>query len=405
MNKLQTLLTFITVPILLSFSNITIATSLQDFIKTKPYLESKDFNITIPIEVWETKVYLFAKVNGKSYRFILDTGSPTILTKKVAEALNLEIKGENTGKDANGNLVKMDLSVLDSLKIGELTIRNIPVFIFDPTNLPLGDCILDGGVIGSEILPLATWQVNTQELQMSITDDASQLKYLADAKKAKLKIFGYPFTPIVAHSLNDEFTDNAMFDTGSTELLHLNKLAYEELKRRKLVSSVDSAAIGTFGESAGGRGPDTKFNLVPINKLSIGSVEFKDIKVWTRHEPPSLIGARIFESHIVTFDYPSHTVYFYQTQSQVPVKSFGFKPYLKNGAYHIGFLDQSSKLAKEGVNLHDQIVRVNDLELSNIDNDEQCEIHKLLATHLNSEELKITIKAGQSTRTLVLKRN
>ena len=62
------------------------------------------------IEIWNNKIFLTAKVNGKPFRFILDTGSPTILTTKVANELGLEILSENTSQDANGNLVKTNLS-------------------------------------------------------------------------------------------------------------------------------------------------------------------------------------------------------------------------------------------------------------------------------------------------------
>jgi len=136
---------------------------LSEVFNTKPYIKNKEFKSVIPIDIWSNKVFLNAKVNGKQFRFILDTGSPTLLAKKVAKDLDLEIKGENTGKDANGNLVKMELSIIEQLKIGDVKFRNIPVFIFDPSNLKLGDSIFDGGIIGSEIMPLSNWQINFEK--------------------------------------------------------------------------------------------------------------------------------------------------------------------------------------------------------------------------------------------------
>ena len=91
-------------------------------------------------------------MNGKAYRFILDTGSPTILTKAVADELGLVIEAENTGKDAHGNPVRMGLAILEQLRIGEVTFRNIPVFIYDATQQAMARCVLDGGVIGSDIV-------------------------------------------------------------------------------------------------------------------------------------------------------------------------------------------------------------------------------------------------------------
>ena len=372
---------------------------------TKPEILNKDYKSEIRIEIWNNKIFLTAKVNGKAFRFILDTGSPTILTTTVANELGLEILGENTGQDANGNLVRMNLSILEKLELADVTFQNIPVFIFDPSKFEIGAELFDGGIIGSEIMPLTNWQINFNHKNIVLTDDSSKLDFIKKAKKAPLKIYNYPFMPIMEFDVNNKFKDNALFDTGSTELFHLYDLAFNELKKQNLLNSDIHQANGTFGESGGGRGKDQSFNLVTLKKLSIGELDFKNTKVWTRPHAPSLIGARIFESQIVTLDYKNKTVYFYPYQQPLATKeSFGFKPYIKNQSVFVGFLIYDSPAYKSGIKLHDKIVHINNKNLSQLCKNSPIETISWLS-NIN-EESSITVKyiSNGKEKTVTLKK-
>lgn len=377
--------------------------AMPEVFKVQPRIANQNYKTVVPIDIWASKIFLQAEVNGKSYRFILDTGSPTILTKKVADALALEIQGQNTGKDANGNLVTMDLAVLQQLKIADVEFHNVPVFIFDPTGLEAGQHILDGGVIGSEIMPLATWQINFANKELVITDTVSRLEYISAAARARLEVYAYPHTPIIEHEINGKFKDKAIFDTGSPELLHLNEKAAQELKKRKLISSPVERGIGTFGESGGGRGEDQTYELLNIAELSLGSLKFEDVDVWTRAEVPSLIGAKLFASHIVTLDYTKRLIYFHEYRKQdARSAGYGFKPYIKDRAVYVGFLIKASKAHKAGIVLHDQLLEVNGKDLTQI---EAAHIQEELSWLANLDalsELRIKIKRGAKLKNLVL---
>ncbi len=328
--------------------------------------------------------------------------------KKVANDLGLAIKDKSTVKDGNGSAVDMTLSVLDQLKIGDVEFRNIPVFIFDPSHIELGDSIFDGGIIGSEIMPLSNWQINFEKKQLILTNDIKQLKFIDKAQTAKLKIYSYPYTPIVEYRINNSFEDQAIFDTGDSELFHLHERAFETLKNRKLIGSVAGKAMGSLGVSAGGRGKDTSFNLVSLKQLSFGELHFKNIEVWTHSIVASLIGAKIFESQVVTFDYENNIVYFYQYQDPIiNPRTFGFKPYLKNQAVYIGFLEESSAAEKAGMQLHDQIIKIDDFDLSELESLEPLELletMKSLSSIQQRQKIEITFNRNGFKKKVLLKK-
>ncbi|MCW9000790.1 MAG: aspartyl protease family protein, partial [Kangiellaceae bacterium] len=377
--------------ILLSVKTSFALNNLEVF-KTKSTVDGTQYSQVIPIELRGNKIFLHASINNKSFEFIFDTGSPTVITKRVANELGLKIAGKNVGKDANGNAVEMDLAIVEKLSLGEVNFRNVPVFIFDYTGLPMASCYFDGGVIGSEILPLAKWQIDFDRKQLVITDELNSLKHLKGAKTAELKSFGYPHAPILVHKLNGEFTDHAMFDTGNSELIQLNKLAYEELKKRGLLKKDANQAFGSFGESAGGLGQMTNYSQFELDELTIGSLGLNNVDVWTRPIVPTLIGAKILESHIVTLDFSGSQIFFYPfTKPNLKERTFGFRSYFEDGVFRIGFLSQNSQLAKAGVKVGDQVLRINNHKLGDVSQDKLCSVIESINAATQADNINMTV--------------
>src|SRR5690606_15377904 len=106
-----------------------------------------------------------------------------------------------------------------------------------------------------------------------------------------------------------------------------------------------------------------------LKRLSIGELQLKDLEVWTRPEVPSLIGAGVFESHIVTLDYSARVAYFHKyAEPKASPTTFGFKPYFESGEVYVGFLVKDSPATKAGLQLHDKIIKINDLDLRALNN-------------------------------------
>ena len=61
----------------------------KEFSETRPYIDAADFPAVIPIDVWSSKIFLTAEVKGSAHQFILDSGSPSMLTSEAAQTLGL----------------------------------------------------------------------------------------------------------------------------------------------------------------------------------------------------------------------------------------------------------------------------------------------------------------------------
>ena len=51
----------------------------------------KNFKVTFPFEMKNGYIVVKAKIKNKDYNFILDTGTPNLVSKEFAESLNLKI--------------------------------------------------------------------------------------------------------------------------------------------------------------------------------------------------------------------------------------------------------------------------------------------------------------------------
>lgn len=368
-----------------------------------PSLSATTFNFSVPISREFNKINLQASVNGLDYRFIVDSGSPTILSKKVADKLGLVPHGSNTGTDANGNSLTMQLAMLDNLTIGPISVRNIQVFIMDETTVPGSDCVFDGGIIGAEILSLLTWQINLPANSMTFSHTAANLNYLEGASTSPFVFSGYPFYPLVQYKINQTFVNTALLDTGNTELLHLNNQSFQHLINNDIVEQSSSEASGSFGVSGAGGGQVEHFYAVEIAQLTIGDFTLQNVNSWVKNSEPSLLGIGIFAQHIVTSDHLTKTLHFYPDSSvnQQP-HNYGFKLQLNENNVFVSFIEQGSIAEQAGLKLHDKVLSFNEHTMFPITPANTCAV---LAKTVNINQLdavRLRVQRGAQIHNITL---
>ncbi|WP_370235246.1 MULTISPECIES: aspartyl protease family protein [Henriciella] len=342
---------------------------------------------SLPVQIEAGKLKLDAAVNAKPGRFVFDTGSPTILSSTFAADLGLEIVGQNTGKDANGVPVSMDVAVVDTMTLGDTTFRNVPVLIFDFAGLPLADCFIGDGVIGSEIFPGSAWRINTETGEIQIAASVSDLGLSEEISGAPLYDFGYPHAPIIDYSIG-AMHDKALFDTGSGKVFSLFAKAMQspEVKAATVSGSVRKGS-GSEGVSAGGQGAVTDLVTLQLQSLQIAGVSLQDVPAQSRLAPPSLLGAGVLSSHIVTLDYPGKRLLLEPRSAPVTTQSSGNYAimYGDEGA-EVTQLYEKSEADRAGLRLGDRVTYVNGRALSVPDDEQQCATARWLVDEFDATQ-------------------
>lgn len=82
----------------------------------------------VPIVAIDPLPVIEASLNGVSRAFVYDTGASTInFSQELADELGLTSVSSVTGRSGNGQVATLYFGVLESLRIGEIEVRNFPV--------------------------------------------------------------------------------------------------------------------------------------------------------------------------------------------------------------------------------------------------------------------------------------
>lgn len=365
-----------------------------------PTLASQPFLETLPITIENNKIYLNAAVNGKTFRFIFDSGSPTVLTKAVADQLGLDSFGSNTGSDANGQRVTMEQVQINTLALGRVEFKDFTALVFDPTGLDVASCMLEGGVIGSDLFPLAVWQLNAENKTLSLASSTDDLKHIKPAKRVPLLQFGYPYAPIFDYEVGKKYRDKLMLDTGAPVEFTLAEPVFEALLRE---SQADGSVVGTGydGESAASVTEPREMARFHVESIKMGELRLKDVEGPVRSKAPTLMGARILESHVVTLDYINNSAYFLPIKARKPTKEASVQFRMVAGRVQVSYLADDSRSKQKGVELGHTVLAINGVDVSNIDDSTRCEKVRWLLALKATPRIEYTLLVDGQLETII----
>jgi hypothetical protein len=259
-----------------------------------------------PITLTSARILVDATVNGVKGRFILDTGSSSIvLNNNFASRVGakpLHLPGEAQTL-AMGGRSKIDTQQVDTIQFGSSTLSNVVV---DSRDFNAGDYQgLDDknydGLIGFDLFAGAVVRIHADPASMSITDPATTnlsgetgLPVLADISDG---------IPVVPMQLDGSINVNATLDSGDpADVLFGPDLIYKYHLR---MASRAAAAIPGFGNVECG----------VIDQLTLGPIVYRSVDACKRTEDiftgrNIIVGLDFLRHFNLTFDYPNGRLYF-----------------------------------------------------------------------------------------------
>lgn len=344
-------------------------------------IEREEDVTTIPLIPHMGKFAINASLNGVERKFVFDTGSPSMISRELAEQLELEVLGSNTGRDANGREVTTQIAVVDRLTIGGVTFRSVPVLIADFGISDPKGCFFDGGVIGSEIFPGSVWHINAERPMLQIAASVGDLPdwgAIENAIVAPLHDFGYPHAPVFEYRFGD-FTDRGLFDTGSSDTIVLfDRVVRDDQVQSAIIAGTVREGRGSQGVSAAGMGATTDLLRFDIEGMRVGNAELGRHSGTTRNAPPSLIGLGILNMYNVTLDYTGSRMVLHprrQLQPGAPYPGYGLME--SDAEVRVVQLFDGSIAQRAGLELGDRVVAIDGRDLAA--EDTTCETMQWLA--------------------------
>lgn len=344
---------------------ITSSTIAQNFNLNKGETETENYFTVVNFEFVNGKIIVPVVINNLTYKFLLDTGAPNLLSKKTSAILNPKLINKIDVNDANGNKSSMNIVEISNLSIGNINFKNsLALSSEDEKNLVF-DCFNIDGFIGSNLLRNSIVQIDINKKTLIITDNIKNLR-INKKNSSKLTLFGIQSSPYIWIKLSGEDSgkEQVLLDTGMKGFYSISNKHLNLFEKAKIF---EVNAIGNGTESIGlfGNSISNSHKRLLLPKLKISTSNFLNITTITTNDDNSKIGINLFEKGIGTIDFKNKKFYFdeYAIDTDLTEKQIGFSPTILNKKLSIGIVWDEN--LKNIIFTGDEIIAINNINYEN----------------------------------------
>lgn len=277
----------------------------------KGSINQKKYFEEINYELVKEKIVIPVTINGKIYRFLLDTGAPNIISKKLFDELNLVESNSTKIKDANNLVQSMHATEIPSLKIGSLNFENQLALIYDIHSNNLFNCYNIDGFIGSNLFKKSTLKISLDQQKIYVTDNVKNLN--PKTKPSRIELIGNQKSPYLKFNFvgknKNKASEMVLIDTGMD--------GYYDMANRVYNYFVESGIFEVIGQSEGvsgigifGAGPPTLQRLLKVETALLNNTSIKNLLIETTNDTNSRIGLEFLNHGDLIIDFKNKKAYF-----------------------------------------------------------------------------------------------
>lgn len=333
-------------------------------------LSEKNFCDTIPIEMVDGQLFLDVEMNGKTRRFLLDTGSSQGMIYQGTELEGCVELGNMISHDANNHADTVKVVTLPPFRMGNLQIGHYVATVLPrPAVRPKHDAI-----IGFDLFNRGLYaKIDTQKGILILTDRKNTFKEeekTGYSVKYKLKWF-VPYlmvSPFINHM------DEVLFDTGFRQFFTMNKGSFDthlenDLSRlnkhfgTNIERQIEGRAKGQFSIGAFGAEKADEVAFLRLDRLKWNKFSFLDVRCITT-QGASKIGSPLL-NHGALIINPTKkrlTLLPYNGTDNITIgneqMSVAFVPV--NGRAVVGLIWEGSEAYQAGLRQGDIILRIDE---------------------------------------------
>lgn len=341
----------------------------------------------ISYDTVSAKIIVPVQIDGKTYRFILDTGAPTTISTELFQKLKPTVIQKLHITDVNNAADSLPIVSLNELALGDVTFTDVRALVAEPNII--FDCFGVDGFIGSNMLRHSIIQLNHQTKQLVLTD--SKKKLALNKKQSSSLYLDKQASPYIWIRLANQkkVKEQVLFDTGMGALYDLSLRSLTQFEPYQIfierAKAIGSNSFGFFGAAN-----DTLQYRLLLPQLEINNGILTDVPVETTVDSNSRIGADLLLYGVVTIDYRDRKFYFApfsKNPTHLMTKDFPISLMPRDGKLFIGFVWEQ---ALEGqVSRGDQVLSIDGKNYEQID---LCTLILNPDTFTNKEQVTVKIK-------------
>lgn len=279
----------------------------SDFTLNKGYIEQKGFYVSLPFETKNDLLILEITINGSPKKFLLDTGAPTSISKSLQKQFRFNSLGKLTANDINGLHKSFNTVSIDELKIGDLSVKDVPALVIADDNVLFSHLGIDG-IIGSNFLRNMIVRISIRENRIVFTDNIQSLNLQHAYKEHMFTDKDIQSSPVITVRLGSGITEELLFDTGFSGFYDLAKQKFSMFDKHEDVN-VMGVENGKVMYGMIGVEPPTEKYKVLIPQYSVAGFVFHNVIAYTSSDDNSKLGAKFLRTADVTLDYVNNQFY------------------------------------------------------------------------------------------------
>jgi predicted aspartyl protease len=389
-------------------TKVEINPALRDADFAVPPAPKADFAFTrgktetvLPFRFANNHIYVDAKLNGRTFALLVDTGASNVITPTAARALKLRSVGDGQVKGAGELTASASFTRVRSVLVGDVRL-NDQLFAVVPLE-KLGD--VEGvpfhGILGYELFKRFVVRVDYPTRTLTLSDAAQGS--IANTGVAIPFVFNGT-VPEVAGSI-DGVAASFDIDTGSRASVGLNSpFVQRHALRARFKPSVEAV-------TGWGLGGATRGTVARVRDLRLGSVAIKDVVVdmslqrqgvLSHAAPAGSIGSGLLKRFVVTFDYQRQRLYLRRHASSGERDAFdrsGLWINLGEGGFRVDGVVLGSPAARAGIANGDVIVSIDGRTSSSLALDD---VRDRLRDAAVGTRVVLTVRSGGRTRDAVI---
>jgi Aspartyl protease/PDZ domain len=251
---------------------------------------SKDGRTVVPIKLLNNKIYAIARINGKAFQLLVDTGAFDTLVPNAAQSLDLHPKGASLVTGGGAGSTSAGIVSVSTIRVGDALIKNQPMDVMAFSGGK--DGVVEDWILGYEFLSRFVSQFDVSALTWTLwepdrfpgTNDTS----------VPFRLFHQ--LPEVDGSYNGTGS-KFIIDTGARMPLYLGRVP-----DGIAAGGIEHGSKALVGWGVGGpaygdllRGPDLMLGDVDVSApLTI---------IANRPNPMNIVGMALLKRFVLTMDY------------------------------------------------------------------------------------------------------
>ncbi len=379
------------------------------FCQKSATLTQRDFLEEIEFEWVRGLIFIPVEIEGKTYRFILDTGGTLAISTDIQEQFSFEQVAVANVVGINKLSKKVPYVKVPSVRFGSLEFSNYNAIVSDYSEYPFS-CLAADGIIGRDFLRGLILELNLPEKKIKLSDNSLKLS-LPKGGEIPVKIQRKTSMPYIKVEVSPFGKEWVVFDSGSDDLFSFKTKTIEQLRQKSRFKQhpVETYfGVTSLGSSGVIPKPMAAYTTY-IEQLELGDAVLEGFYADVSKRSRSRVGTGLMKYGVITIDYQQKKFYFQPKESiqkaTAMKASMGFLPRYEGGVYIVSALQVGSEAERKGLKLGDTILQLNQFNLRDKNENvlKHCQLYLNGYGWQENETTKLTFLSEGKEKTITLK--